>query len=150
MAKTAQKNKAEKLLKAFPVLPADTENSKLTKLLKAYLSQKEIELVWEAYRYSDKAHAGQKRIGGEAYISHPVSVACIASKFHLDAASIQAAIDHTLLSGAKTFDLGGSSSCSEVSEQICRFFFDVKSGNSLLNFLMKKICNPGLTPGKMR
>ena len=97
MAKTAQKNKAEKLLKAFPVLPADTENSKLTKLLKAYLSQKEIELVWEAYRYSDKAHAGQKRIGGEAYISHPVSVACIASKFHLDAASIQAALLHDVV-----------------------------------------------------
>jgi GTP diphosphokinase / guanosine-3',5'-bis(diphosphate) 3'-diphosphatase len=97
MAKTAQKNKAEKLLKASPVLPADTKNSKLTKLLKAYLSQKEIKLVWEAYRYSDKAHVGQKRIGGEAYISHPVSVACIASKFHLDAASIQAALLHDVV-----------------------------------------------------
>ncbi len=98
MDKTAQNNKAEKLLKVLaPLLPADNQNSKLTKLLKVYLPQKEIELVWEAYRYSEKAHIGQKRIGGEAYISHPVSVACIASEFHLDAASIQAALLHDVV-----------------------------------------------------
>ena len=98
MDKTAQNNKAEKLLKVTaPLLPADKQSSKLTKLLKAYLPQKEIELVWEAYRYSEKAHSGQKRIGGEAYISHPVSVACIASEFHLDAASIQAALLHDVV-----------------------------------------------------
>ena len=98
MAKTAHKNKAEKLLKVTPLLlPADNNNSKLTQLLKSYLSQKEIELVWEAYRYSNKAHMGQKRVGGEAYISHPVSVACIASEFHLDAASIQAALLHDVV-----------------------------------------------------
>ena len=98
MAKPTHKNKVAELLKAAsPLLPADTKNSKLTKLLKTYLSQKEIELIWEAYRYSDKAHKGQKRIGGEAYISHPVSVACIASEFHLDAASIQAALLHDVV-----------------------------------------------------
>jgi len=98
MAKTAHNNKAEKLLKVTPpLLPADTQESKLTISLKAYLSQKEIELIWEAYRYSNKAHMGQKRVGGEAYISHPVSVACIASEFHLDAASIQAALLHDVV-----------------------------------------------------
>jgi len=98
MAKTAHNNKAEKLLKVTPpLLPADTQESKLTILLKAYLPQEEIELIWEAYRYSNKAHMGQKRIGGEAYISHPVSVACIASEFHLDAASIQAALLHDVV-----------------------------------------------------
>ena len=98
MAKTAQNNKAEKVLKVTPpLLPADTPESKLTILLKAYLPQEEIELIWEAYRYSNKAHMGQKRIGGEAYISHPVSVACIASEFHLDAASIQAALLHDVV-----------------------------------------------------
>jgi GTP diphosphokinase / guanosine-3',5'-bis(diphosphate) 3'-diphosphatase len=98
MAKTAHNNKADKLLKVTPpLLPADKQESKLTILLKAYLSQKEIELIWEAYRYSNKAHMGQKRVGGEAYISHPVSVACIASEFHLDAASIQAALLHDVV-----------------------------------------------------
>ena len=98
MAKLVHKNKAVNLLKVTPpLLPADTQDSKLTKLLKVYLPQKEIELVWEAYRYSNNAHSGQKRIGGEAYISHPVSVACIASEFHLDSPSIQAALLHDVV-----------------------------------------------------
>ena len=98
MAKIAHKNKAEKLLKVKPPrLPADNNNSKLTHILKDYLSEKEIELVWKAYRYSNKAHIGQKRVGGEDYISHPVSVACIAAEFHLDAASIQAALLHDVV-----------------------------------------------------
>ena len=98
MANSVHKNKAVGLLKfAPPLLPADTQDSKLTKLLQVYLPQKEIELVWEAYRYSDKAHLGQKRIGGESYISHPVSVACIASEFHLDSPSIQAALLHDVV-----------------------------------------------------
>jgi len=98
MVKTIHKSKAVKLIKVAPhLLPADTQDSKLTELLRVYLSQKEIELVWEAYRYSDKAHKGQKRIGGEAYISHPVSVACIASEFHLDSPSIQAALLHDVV-----------------------------------------------------
>ena len=97
MAKPVHKNKAVELLKVAPHFYLQTPRSKLTKLLKVYLPQKEIELVWEAYRYSDKAHMGQKRIGGEAYISHPVSVACIASEFHLDAASIQAALLHDVV-----------------------------------------------------
>ena len=98
MANPVHKNKAVGLLKfAPPLLPADTQDSKLTKLLQVYLPQEEIELVWEAYRYSDKAHLGQKRIGGEAYISHPVSVACIASEFHLDSPSIQAALLHDVV-----------------------------------------------------
>ena len=46
MDKTAHKNKAEKLLKVnSSVLPADRKNSKLTKLLKVYLPQKEIEQI---------------------------------------------------------------------------------------------------------
>jgi len=98
MAKPPFQNKVvERLEVAYPLLPADAKDSKLTNLLKAYLPQKEIELVWEAYRYSNKAHKGQKRIGGEDYISHPVSVACIACQFHLDSASIQAALLHDVV-----------------------------------------------------
>ena len=98
MAKPLHINKVVEPLKfSPPLLPADTKDSRLTKLLKVYLPQKEIELVWEAYRYSDRAHNGQKRIGGEDYISHPVSVACIASEFHLDSHSIQAALLHDVV-----------------------------------------------------
>ena len=80
-----------------PLLPADKKNSKLSKLLKVYLSEEDIERIWQAYRFSDKAHSGQKRKSGEDYIAHPVSVACIAAEFHLDAQSIQAALLHDVV-----------------------------------------------------
>ena len=79
------------------LLPVDQDNSRLTQLIKTYLPKKEIDKVWEAYRFSEKAHSGQKRRSGEAYISHPVSVACIAARFHLDSQSIQAALLHDVV-----------------------------------------------------
>ena len=84
MPKTAKKLSAEHYSAAEqPLLPADSENSQLTTLLN-YLSQDEIEQVWHAYRYSDNAHKGQVRRSGEPYIMHPVAVACILAKLHLD------------------------------------------------------------------
>tara|TARA_B110000093_G_scaffold139596_1_gene149924 strand:+ start:252 stop:2453 length:2202 start_codon:yes stop_codon:yes gene_type:complete len=81
----------------FLLLPVDQDNSRLTQLIKTYLPKKEVDKVWEAYRFSEKAHSGQKRRSGEAYISHPVSVACIAARFHLDSQSIQAALLHDVV-----------------------------------------------------
>ena len=98
MTKTAKFNSAEvSQQEQPPLLPADTNDSRLTLILKEYLQPEEIDLVWKAYRLSNKAHEGQKRSSGEDYISHPVSVACIAAKFHLDAASIQAALLHDVV-----------------------------------------------------
>ena len=98
MTKTAKFNSAEvSQQEQPPLLPADIIDSRLTLILKEYLQPEEIDLVWRAYRLSNKAHEGQKRSSGEDYISHPVSVACIAAKFHLDAASIQAALLHDVV-----------------------------------------------------
>lgn len=98
MANTAQTSQVDlkKSHQSF-LLPVDQDNSRLTQLIKTYLPKKEVDKVWEAYRYSEKAHSGQKRRSGEAYISHPVSVACIAARFHLDSQSIQAALLHDVV-----------------------------------------------------
>lgn len=80
-----------------PLLPADSENSQLTLLLKEYFSQADIEQVWAAYRYAEKAHEGQKRKTGEPYITHPVSVACILARLHLDLPTLLAAILHDVV-----------------------------------------------------
>jgi GTP pyrophosphokinase len=87
------------------LLPVDQENSSLTQLVKTYLPKREIDKVWEAYRFSEKAHSGQKRRSGEAYISHPVSVACIAARFHLDSQSIQAALLHDVVEDTDSTEL---------------------------------------------
>lgn len=98
MSKTAKKSSAESFQSAEPpLLPADTEQSQLTLLLKVYLSQEEIEQVWDAYRYSADAHKGQTRKSGEPYISHPVAVACILAKLHLDVPTLLAALLHDVV-----------------------------------------------------
>ncbi len=98
MANTTQTSQVDlKKSHQFFLLPVDQDNSRLTQLIKTYLPKKEVDKVWEAYRFSEKAHSGQKRRSGEAYISHPVSVACIAARFHLDSQSIQAALLHDVV-----------------------------------------------------
>ena len=106
MANTAHTSQADlnKSHQSF-LLPVDQENSSLTQLVKTYLPKREIDKVWEAYRFSEKAHSGQKRRSGEAYISHPVSVACIAARFHLDSQSIQAALLHDVVEDTESTEL---------------------------------------------
>ena len=80
-----------------PLLPADSETSQLTLLLKEYFTQADIEQVWGAYRYAAFAHEGQMRKTGEPYISHPVAVACILARLHLDLPTLLAALLHDVV-----------------------------------------------------
>lgn len=87
---------SEKLALA-PLLPADSEDSALTLLLKQYLKPQDIAQVWEGYRYAFKAHDGVVRKTGEPYIIHPVSVACILAELHMDVPTIMAALLHDVV-----------------------------------------------------
>ena len=50
--------------------------------------------IYKAYEFADKLHAGQKRISGEDYIVHPLSVAEEVLNLQLDTDSICAAFLH--------------------------------------------------------
>lgn len=105
------KNTVDTFQSAEPsLLPADSETSQLTLLLKEYFSPADIEQVWAAYRYAAKAHEGQMRKTGEPYITHPVAVACILAKLHLDLPTVLAALLHDVVE-----DTGVS--VSEIAEQ---------------------------------
>ncbi len=54
----------------------------------------DLEKIQQAYTYADTLHAGQFRLSGEPYISHPVSVAAIVAELGLDTDSICAALLH--------------------------------------------------------
>ncbi len=69
----------------------------LTELLSKYLKKSEIEAVKAAFQFSDQAHLGQYRQSGEPYITHPVAVAEICARWHLDAQSIMAALLHDVI-----------------------------------------------------
>ena len=104
----SQKRKSDAIDDVLDLLPADTEHSPLTVLLKQYLNQEEIEQVWVAYRYAEKAHRGQTRKTGEPYITHPVSVACILAKLHLDIPTLLAALLHDVVedTGVASIEIG--------------------------------------------
>jgi guanosine-3',5'-bis(diphosphate) 3'-pyrophosphohydrolase len=62
-----------------------------------YLSEVQQSAVIDAYRFAAKAHEGQYRRSGEAYITHPVAVANILADMRMDAASLMAALLHDVI-----------------------------------------------------
>ena len=109
-----------------PLLPADSETSQLTLLLKEYFTQADIEQVWGAYRYAAFAHEGQMRKTGEPYISHPVAVACILAKLHLDLPTLLAALLHDVVE-----DTGVA--ISEISDTFGKQVADLVEGLTKLD-----------------
>ena len=59
-----------------------------------YHPEANVELVEKAYRFAEKAHAGQLRKSGEPYFVHPLTVAGILAKLMLDAPTIAAGLLH--------------------------------------------------------
>lgn len=54
------------------------------KLCEAYMTEKSLETVKRSYELANKAHAHQMRKSGDPYIIHPIQVAGILAKLHLD------------------------------------------------------------------
>ncbi|MEO5596682.1 MAG: RelA/SpoT family protein, partial [Lysobacteraceae bacterium] len=65
--------------------------------LSEYLEPEQIERVRRAYALGASAHAGQTRLTGEPYITHPVAVASILADLRMDAETLCAAILHDAL-----------------------------------------------------
>ena len=63
----------------------------------SYLEPDEIALVLDAYRFSDAAHHGQKRLSGEPYITHPLAVAGALAEWRMDAQAVAAALLHDVM-----------------------------------------------------
>ncbi|HUK57409.1 MAG TPA: bifunctional (p)ppGpp synthetase/guanosine-3',5'-bis(diphosphate) 3'-pyrophosphohydrolase [Nitrospiria bacterium] len=62
--------------------------------LRQYNPQADVQPIQEAYDFSAKAHAGQKRESGEPYLQHPLQTARIIVDLKLDVPSIVAALLH--------------------------------------------------------
>jgi guanosine-3',5'-bis(diphosphate) 3'-pyrophosphohydrolase len=59
-----------------------------------YNPDADVDLLRRAYIFSAKAHQGQTRLSGEAYLIHPIEVAAILSDLKLDAATVAAGLLH--------------------------------------------------------
>lgn len=65
--------------------------------VKSYSPKADLDLIRRAYELARKAHEGQTRVSGEAYIIHPLHVAQILTQLHLDDATISAALLHDVV-----------------------------------------------------
>lgn len=65
--------------------------------IKTYNPTADFSLIEKAYEYALNAHQGQKRVSGEAYISHPTSVAEILADLNMDNITIVAGILHDVI-----------------------------------------------------
>ena len=80
----------------------DHDAAALKELLASYLKPADIENVAAAYAMARHAHEGQTRISGEAYITHPLAVATILAKWHLDPQALIAALLHDVVEDTPT------------------------------------------------
>ena len=76
----------------------------------AFLPKSEQALIQKAYVFSASAHAGQRRLSGEPYLSHPLEVAHILADLRLDSATIASGLLHDTLEDTQ-------SSVSDLQEQ---------------------------------
>lgn len=84
----------------------------LENLLKKYIKDEyELDKINQAYLFALEKHEGQKRLSGEDYIVHPVSVAIILSEIHADSQTICAALLHDVIQ-----------ECGVTKEEITRLF----------------------------
>ena len=65
--------------------------------VRAYSPKAKLDLIRRAYEIAQKAHQGQTRVSGEAYIIHPLHVAEILTELHLDDVTISAALLHDVV-----------------------------------------------------
>ncbi|MDH5553048.1 MAG: HD domain-containing protein, partial [Nitrosomonas sp.] len=91
-----------------------------------YLKQEDISQLRNAYEFSQGAHLGQFRKSGEPYISHPLAVARILSKLHLDVHTLAAALLHDVVEDTHI-------STAEISERFGETVAELVEGVSKLD-----------------
>jgi GTP diphosphokinase / guanosine-3',5'-bis(diphosphate) 3'-diphosphatase len=92
----------------------------------AYLKPPDFARLADAYRFSEAAHAGQKRQSGEPYVSHPLAVAEILAGWRLDGQTLMAAFLHDVMEDA-------SVTKAEISDTFGRPVAELVDGVSKLD-----------------
>lgn len=97
--------------------------------IKNYLTNEEdLLLVKKAYNYASDKHFGSKRLTGEDYITHPLSVAYIITSINGDATTLAAALLHDVL------EEGGASS-EEIEDVFGEDILSIVLGVTKINRL---------------
>ena len=83
-----------------PLLPSHDQRQSFTgfeDLLNAYLPPELVTEIKRAFFYAEQARYGQARRTGEPYVTHPLAVATVLARMHMDHESIMAALLHDVI-----------------------------------------------------
>ena len=69
----------------------------LLDVLKATDRPFDLDKITKAYEVAKDAHAGQLRLSGEPYVTHPIAVACILAELGMDNECVEAALLHDVV-----------------------------------------------------
>jgi GTP pyrophosphokinase len=75
--------------------------NEITDKVASYIEKPDLELIQKAYIFAAQAHAGQTRLSGEPYLSHPLSVANVLADMTLDEATVAAGLLHDTVEDTK-------------------------------------------------
>ncbi len=114
--------------RGLPDTPAATlsDAEPLFNELSGYLKSEDISQLRNAYLFSQSAHSGQFRKSGEPYISHPLAVAGILGRLHLDSQTLTAALLHDVMEDTHI-------SKTEISERFGKPVAELVDGVSKLD-----------------
>ncbi len=65
--------------------------------VESYYPQADVDSIWNAYMVCAKAHRGQMRKSGSAYLSHPLEVAYILAQLRMDPTTVAAGLLHDII-----------------------------------------------------
>jgi GTP pyrophosphokinase len=68
--------------------------AELLSRVREYNPQADTALITRAYEFSAAAHAGQRRLTGEDFVNHPLTVAALLTELEMDEATLAAALLH--------------------------------------------------------
>lgn len=100
----------------------------LQEILKKYTKEEDMKLIDECYEFARKCHTGQKRITGEEYIYHPISVAYILAQINADKETIGAALLHDVLEDC---NITREEMTEKFGEEITKIVYGVTKINKL-------------------
>lgn len=66
-------------------------------LCRTYMNEEHVAFIEKAYRFAERAHAGIVRKSGEPYIIHPIQVAGILAKLHMDPSTVATGFLHDVV-----------------------------------------------------
>ncbi len=96
--------------------------------VQTYHGEDDVELVRKAYIYAAAAHAGQTRLSGEPYFSHPLAVAFTLADMRMDGPTVAAGLLHDTVEDTKA-------TIEEIDEQFGEEVADIVDGVTKISML---------------